>query len=382
MNNHESLGIYVHIPFCRKKCPYCDFYSITPSGNIMDAYQSALFDEISSLKRLGEFVPDGISPRPVNTIYFGGGTPSLFGGERLSELIHAIKNTFHVTKNAEISVECNPSSCSPQFFQKIAEVGVNRVSIGLQSAVDEERRALGRLSGARLAKKAVLDAQKNGISNISLDLMLGVPKGGMENLKKSLDLCLSLGAKHISAYMLKIEDGTPFAKTREILDIPDEDAVCDMYIYLCDALQKNGLRQYEVSNFALPGFECAHNLKYWNATEYLGFGPAAHSFLDGRRFYFERDSYKFITGGKAVFDSYGGSVSEYTMLRLRLNGGLRENELLRRFGHGIPPETRQKAAAFEKHGLVISDAHGIRLTPKGFLLSNTITGAIMEGFRN
>lgn len=378
MNQQPPLGLYIHIPFCARKCPYCDFYSLISSEAQKDLYCAALIDEIKTARRTRVFTQNGCKNKPVDTVYFGGGTPSVFGAERIARVLQALREEYAFTPKAEITVECNPSSVTAAFFDALAAAGVNRVSLGLQSAIDAERRTLGRTAGAQDVQTAVLHAQQSGISNISLDLMLGIPHGNMENLRQSADFCLSLGIPHISAYMLKIEENTLFAKTAPTLELPDEDAVSDMYLFLCDYLNTNGVAQYEISNFAKKGFESRHNLKYWNSDEYIGFGPSAHSFIDGQRFFFSRDISGFIEGAPAVFDSPGGSFSEYAMLRLRLAQGLQEKEVQTRFHHSIPPVMRHHANIFAEHGMLISDEQGIRLTPQGFLLSNSIINALLD----
>jgi oxygen-independent coproporphyrinogen-3 oxidase len=372
------LGLYIHIPFCAQKCPYCDFYSIPAAAAQMDAYCGALIDEIKTARRTSAFTQDGCKNRLVDTVYFGGGTPSVFGTERIAHVLQALREEYTLAPNAEITVECNPSCASAAFFEALAASGVNRVSLGLQSAIDAERRALGRIAGADEARSAVLHARQAGITNISLDLMLGIPRGNAATLRRSIDFSLSLGVPHISAYMLKIEEDTPFAKTAPTLGLPDDDAVSDMYLFLCDYLNANGLPQYEISNFAQPGFESRHNLKYWNCEEYLGLGPAAHSFVGNQRFFFARDIAGFLEGSPSLFDSPGGSFSEYAMLRLRLAAGLSESEVQDRFHHSIPPAMRHNATIFAEHGMLIADENGIRLTPQGFLLSNTIINTLLS----
>ncbi len=362
-------GIYIHIPFCISKCPYCDFYSFSAEEKDKDSYLKAV---LLCLKNKAHLVRD-----EVDTLYFGGGTPSVFGAERISEVISCIRDNYKLTCNAEITVECNPSSVSQEFFGALFKAGVNRISMGMQSAVENERKALGRLSGKAQVEKAVDFAKRAGIDNISLDIMLGVPSQTMESLDESIDFLLSSGIKHISAYMLKIEDGTPFYKLEDTLHLPDEDTVCNMYLHTVKRLNQEGFSQYEISNFAKEGFESRHNLKYWHCEEYLGIGPSAHSFIGGKRYYFGRDFDAFIKGEDMIYDCDGGSKEEYIMLALRLREGLSFGDFKRKFGKEIDKEMLIKAEKFEKAGLLTFSDEGIALTAQGFLLSNSIIGELI-----
>lgn len=312
----------------------------------------------------------------VDTLYIGGGTPSVLGAERLKSLVNQAKRDF-LTDEAEVTVECNPYKLPPNFFKVLAEVGVNRVSLGLQSANDTERRTLGRRSDRQTVETAVKAAQRAGIQNISLDVMLGVPDQTEKSLAETLDFCLSLGVPHISAYILKVEENTPFWRRREQYNFPDDDKTADFYLQLCETLENGGILQYEISNFAKSGFESHHNLKYWHCEEYLGLGPAAHSFLNNKRFYFPRDLEAFLKGGAPTPDGDGGDFTEYAMLALRLTEGLRESRVLARFGHKIPDEMHKKAQIFVQGGYMTADEEHIALTRKGFLLSNAILAEIL-----
>lgn len=357
----------MHIPFCRSKCPYCDFYSLKADESVKEQYVNTLKNRISAEMSILDCKAD--------TLYIGGGTPSVLGAENLGRIVKSALP--FLTSDAEITVECNPFGLSEAFFKTLAFYDVNRISMGLQSANDGERRALGRLSDSETVKKAVKNAQKSGIENISLDVMLGIPRQTEKSLSETLDFCVSLGVPHISAYILKLEEGTLFYKKQSELSLPDDDAVADLYLQTCEALEKNGIIQYEISNFAKSGFESRHNLKYWNCEEYLGLGPAAHSFLGGKRFYFERDLNAFLNTAKPIQDGDGGDFTEYAMLRLRLTEGLLQNDAQKRFGHKIPEEMIKKSAFFANNGLMEINETGIRLTRKGFLLSNSILAEIL-----
>ena len=366
----DCIGLYVHIPFCKSKCGYCDFYSFVSDESAMNRYLDCL------LKRADDYAA-GIK-RSIDTIYIGGGTPSVFGGERIRHLLERLRSCFAVTSDCEITVECNPSSVDEPLVKTLKAAGVNRISMGLQSAVTSERKSLGRLSDSEQAKRAVRLFQESGFENLSLDLMLGLENQTLLTLDESLDFILSLDVKHVSAYLLKLEEGTPLFERRNSLSLPDEDAVCQLYLHTVNELAKHGIVQYEISNFARPGFESRHNLKYWNDEEYLGLGPGAHSFLDGRRFYFERDFAGFLKGNQPITDGLGGGEEEYIMLRLRLKDGLRFDEYKKRYQKEFPERIIKKAEELKQYEVLICDKSGIRLTEKGFLLSNSVIAGLLS----
>lgn len=358
------LGLYIHIPFCHGKCPYCDFYSVFPDGKLIDKYVKTVCEQ---LKKREDYKFD--------TVYFGGGTPSVMGAESIALILkHA-----NTTINPEITVECNPSDCGDGGFDfgKAAEAGVNRVSFGLQSSVDSERKALGRRASANDVKTAVRRARSAGIDNITLDLMLGIPGQNTDSLKNSIDFCYESGAKHISAYILKIEEGTYFYKKKESLNLPDDDETADLYLRCVDLIEQGGMKQYEISNFSFSGFESKHNLKYWHCEEYLGIGPAAHSFINGKRYYYERNLADYIIEPKAVYDGTGGDFEEYAMLALRLGEGLQDGRVFKRFGFHIPSKIIEKAKKYENNGFAVIKDNSISLTAKGFLVSNSIIGELL-----
>ncbi len=362
----KPIGLYIHIPFCNGKCPYCDFYSVNPNGERVTAYVDAL------CKRIDE--AGGI----YDTVYFGGGTPSLIGSDNIAEIMSHINRT----ESCEVTLECNPSdtgAVDSQFdFSVVAESGINRISIGLQSADDAERKALGRRGGCDDVERAMKRAQNAGIGNISLDLMLGIPNQTAESLKKSVEFCKSSGASHVSAYILKIEEGTPFFERKNSLILPDEDATVDLYLFAVRELEKAGFSQYEISNFSKEGFESRHNLKYWRCEEYLGLGASAHSFVNGKRFYYERSADAFVSGASPVGDGEGGDEEEYIMLALRLTEGLIFSNYKERFGKEIPNDIIKKAKELEKHGFVKICEDNISLTVNGFLISNSVICSLLE----
>lgn len=368
MNSKPNIGLYLHVPFCDAKCPYCDFYSMRGSEERMEEYTNRM---AAYLAAWGENCN-----RTADTLYFGGGTPSLLGGRRIAALISAAREHFSL-KQAEITVEGNPARDLSGFLEAVRAAGANRLSIGLQSANEAELRLLGRRHTARQAEQTVRAAQRAGFSNISLDLMLAVPGQTKQSIAESVAFCAAAGVQHVSAYLLKIEPHTAFAKNQSALALPDDDEAGDFYLFACEELEKRGFLQYEISNFAKPGFESRHNLKYWRCEEYLGLGPAAHSFLGGKRFYYERNLRQFLAGCDPVQDGEGGGFEEYAMLALRLAEGLTEAGCLARFGRGVPEKLRAAARRYEAAGLVKTGGGAVRLTPKGFLVSNTLIAELL-----
>lgn len=335
----------------------------------MSKYVKSLLDEITTLSRVEEFVK---APFPADTLYLGGGTPSVLSGKELFEIIATAKERFSVSEDAEITVECNPNSDIEGILPYLLKAGVNRISLGLQSAVDRERKALGRQSDKKRVTQVIELLKDNGITNTSLDVMLGIPCQSSESLKETLDFVIESGVPHISAYMLKIEDGTHFYKNYDKYDFPDDEKTIEFYNQCADTLEKAGFNHYEISNFAKAGFESRHNTKYWELENYLGLGPGAHSYVDGNRFYFPGDTEAFINGEKAVFDDYGGDSEEYIMLRLRLKKGLKLSELKELYGEKPLKKIKAKAPFLKEKGLVNFDGEVLSLTRKGYLLSNSV----------
>ena len=359
------LGLYIHVPFCHGKCPYCDFYSRPDSAGGMDAYVSAVIDSLSPWR-------EKLADRELATVYFGGGTPSLLGAERLGLILQAVRQGFSLTPGTEITLEANPTHVDRPFFEGVRRAGFNRLSMGLQSANQEELRFLGRAHSPQQAAQAVENARAGGFENISLDLMLGLPGGSREKLGRSIAFAASLGVEHISSYMLKVEPGTPFA--RQGVEVPDDDSTAEQYLFAVEELAKRGYGQYEISNFAKPGRESRHNLLYWRGEEYVGFGPGAHSFFGGRRFYYPRDLAGFLYGAGPVDDGPGGGFGEFAMVNLRLSRGLVREDCLARFGDeggALFDRARERAKKYPAR-LVRGDGERIAFTPEGFLVSNAL----------
>lgn len=374
----KPLGIYIHVPFCRSKCPYCDFYSLcdmTPA----DAYTDAVVNGIKTLNGMAEFVGKEAFSRPVDTVYFGGGTPSVLGAERLVRILSVVKQSFCMAENAEITVECNPSTPDIEtFFAACAAAGVNRLSLGMQSAVDAERRSLGRKADRERIAFCVRKAREAGIDNISLDVMLGVPGQTEESLVNTLDFALSSGVPHISAYILKLEEETFFYKNRDRLSLPDDDTAGDLYMLMCGHLEKAGMRHYEISNFCFENRLSRHNMRYWRDEEYLGFGPSAHSFYNGKRFYYERDLEAYIRGAAASYDTGGGDAEECFLLALRTDEGLDLPQWTQTYE--IRPQKRfyKELELLSSHGLLTAEKDVIRLTDAGMLLSNSVISSLLS----
>ncbi|MBQ8028127.1 MAG: radical SAM family heme chaperone HemW [Clostridia bacterium] len=362
-------GLYIHIPFCKSKCSYCNFYSFVPDNNQRDSYLNAV---LSCIEKWSE------KNLSFDTVYFGGGTPSFFGGERIAAILKKSRACFEISPKAQITVECNPSSVDEKLFRELSSAGVNRISMGMQSSVSKERKALSRFSEKEEIETAVKLAKENGISDISIDLMLGIPFQTTESLNESLDFLFSLNITHVSAYMLKIEEGTPLSENTNAFVFPDEDSVCDMYLHTISRLSEKGFFQYEISNFSKPGFESRHNLKYWLCEEYLGIGPSAHSFLFGKRFFYKNNFQSFLSGEEPVFDEEGGSEEEYIMLRLRLNRGLSQKDFKKRFQKSFSPGMISLAKDFSEKGFMSFDGETMKLTSEGFLISNYIISKLIE----
>ena len=357
----RDLGIYIHVPFCGKKCGYCDFYSVGYTRQAAEDYVSAV---LRNIRHYGD------TERKVSTVYFGGGTPSLLTSVQIGSILDEIRNCFSLDEQAEITIEANPCTLSAEKLSELRNTGVNRLSVGVQSMIDSELKMLGRVHSAERAEQAVLDAQRAGFENISCDLMIALPEQKTESLQYSAEKLTSLPIQHISAYILKTEEGTPFDCEDIKLRLPDEDGTAELYLEMVRLLEERGFMQYEVSNFAKVGFESRHNCRYWKCEDYLGIGPAAHSCYNGRRFAVERDIAKFISDDvqqETVTDESPCGFEEYAMLRLRLKEGLRLGDF---------PEHRadieRKLQPLVKDGYAGTDGERVWLTPKGFLMSNSV----------
>lgn len=357
----NTLGIYIHIPFCGKKCSYCDFYSLNYNKKNADLYLRAVLRNI-------QYYSD--KSRIVDTVYFGGGTPSLLPAESIAQMIDEIKKCFRLSENVEITLEANPNTLTPDKLRQLCDNGVNRLSIGVQSMIDSELKFLGRTHTADRAKKAVLDAAEAGFRNISCDLMIALPYQTAESVEFSINELAALPVDHISAYILTIEDGTAFDE-QNICDImPDEDLTAELYLSMINCLKKKGFEQYEISNFAKSGFESRHNCRYWKCSDYLGIGPAAHSCYNGKRFAVMPNLQEFIDAPHQkiyITDESPCGFEESAMLRLRLAEGLNIGECGEK-----SEDILKKIPTLQKAGYVTYENGRLALTAKGFLMSNSI----------
>lgn len=375
-----TLGLYIHIPFCKSKCLYCDFYSLPNGEAQMDRYTAAL------IKHLAEIAPYAAAQR-VDTVYFGGGTPSYLGVKRLVKILKTIKKLYHVEQEAEITLEANPESLADRSaVAYLRRGGFNRISLGVQSASDEELRAVGRVHTFAQVEQSVAAIRKGKIRNLSLDLIYGLPGQTMESWQESVRQVTALQPEHLSCYGLKLEEGTPLARMQESLTLADDDLQADMYLWCCNYLQSQGYEQYEISNFARPSFRARHNSRYWTLSEYVGFGPGAHSDFGGVRYAYVSDLAAYCT---AVERGEGELLSEqeriaprdrdteYIMLRLRTVDGLSVKEFENRFCLPFAP----LAAAlepFRASGHARYENGRWYLTSAGFLISNTIILAVLD----
>ena len=365
----RNLGLYLHIPFCDGKCHYCSFFSRHLNESAMDEYAEQLKKAIVQW--------GGRLDRTLDTVYFGGGTPSLLGHLRLIAILDAVKDSFSIANGAEITVEVNPSTTERLDFAALRNAGFNRLSIGLQSANDNELKRLGRRHSVEDARITANAAKAAGFDNISLDVMLAIPEQTVDSLHHTLDFCADCGVQHISSYILKIEPETRFYAERDQLHLFNEDAQAAFYEETVKTLEKLGYPQYEISNFAKKGFESRHNLKYWHDEEYLGLGPSAHSFINGKRFYYD-NSFERFYAGEIVDEGPGGDEEEYIMLALRLTEGLRFDAYEMRFGKSVSGKLPDKARLLEEKGLVKLSPSSLSLTVKGFLVSNSVIAYLLQ----
>lgn len=370
----SNLGLYIHVPFCIRKCAYCDFYSMPLDGVVANAYVNKILNE---LNRWGGI----LGCPPADTLYFGGGTPSLLESGKIKAIIDESKKLFSL-KNAEITMEVNPAEDLKQYLCDVSAAGVNRLSIGLQSANDAELKILSRRHTAKEVITCVNDARSAGIKNISLDIMLGIPGQTKESLKKTVDFVLERNPEHISAYLLSLEKGTELYKNKNSLNIPDDDEAGELYLYTCELLKSAGYERYEISNFAKDGKISKHNTKYWQGDDYLGLGPAAHSFINNKRFFYNRDIRAYLSDPKEIPDGEGGTVEERLMLKLRLSSGLSLNAFADEFSSVLDQNKinrlAKKAELFAKNDFVSFNGDVISLTDKGALVSNSIIASFAE----
>lgn len=379
----KRLGLYLHIPFCRSKCAYCDFYSLpAQSDEVMERYVNALIAHMQSYKK-------GARDYVADTVFIGGGTPTALPPELLTRLIRAVKRNFSLMRDAEFTVEANPATVDHTSLAHMRRLGVNRLSMGLQSANNNELAALSRIHRREDFAASFRAARRARIENINVDLMFGIPYQTRQSFMKTLRYLVHFEPEHISLYDLILEPGTPLFKKRASLPFPSEDEEVEMYLSAVEFLAQNGYVQYEISNFARPGCQCRHNLKYWNCEEYLGLGAAAHSFFRGNRFSFARDIERYMRGVEVPASSIritdqNDAVSpkerlgEYIMLRFRLSAGLNCREFARLFGTSFEQRYGKKMAPYVQNGFATYKDGVYALTPRGMFVSNYILSDLLE----
>ena len=378
-NEKKPLGIYIHVPFCRSKCQYCDFYSLTEKNDtLLEEYMDAVCRHI---REAGDLAPG----YQVDTIYFGGGTPSFFGADGMATILTAVRRSFDVASDAEITFEANPDSVSLKLLRRLKGEGFNRVSLGVQSDDDEILERLGRPHNYATAVQAVKLIRQAGFKNLSLDLMYGLPGQTLQMWEDTLRHVLQLEPEHISCYGLKVEENTPLAQWQDMANLPDDDMQADMYLSAVEILRSKAFRQYEISNFCRRGLESKHNMKYWTGGEYLGFGPDASSDFAGKRFKMVRNLHAYIDGifeRGAVIDelqeiSPRERAGEYLMMRLRTAQGISGEEYEKQYLLSFKPLEKELEKC-RLHGYALHGEGGRwRLTPEGFLLSNTIISDLL-----
>ena len=371
----DRLGLYVHIPYCIRKCNYCDFCSL-PLGDrtVPESYVSRLIDEIRAYS--------GLEKPPLSTVYFGGGTPSLLEPAVMERILLAIRKSFEISDMAEITLEANPGTLTQDKAYAFKQLGFNRVSVGLQSIHENEMKSLGRIHNFEEFFESYNTLRAAGFENVNVDLMYGIPYQTKDSFKETLDKIARLRPEHISCYGLIIEEGTPFFKDVDTLDLPSQDDECDMYELATRTLRDNGYSHYEISNYAKPGYESRHNLIYWNSDDYIGIGAAAHSYFKGVRRSNTEDVEKYI-GGSGIspeeehFTDLDEEAYVYAMLKLRLKDGFSLSEYQQRFSRSFLPEREKTLAKMKANGLLKLENDRIFLTERGLYVSNGILVEIL-----
>lgn len=381
----RPLSVYVHVPFCVQKCNYCDFCSFP---RVTEEKKAAYVAELCRRIRetaSGSFqsVPLDPSEYLVRTVYFGGGTPTLLSPDAIGAIIASIGSVFPIDGDAEITAECNPGTVDADDLKHLFQVGVNRLSIGFQSANETELRLLGRIHTAEDFLRCARDAFSAGFRNLSADVMFGIPAQTTESFRETLRVALSADLTHISAYGLKIEEGTPFGRHPERLTLPDEDAEDEMYRDAVRILEENAFLRYEISNFAIPGYHSEHNCAYWTQRDYLGLGVSAHSYICGERLAQSRDFGAFLRGEDITEsrETIGRdeAMREYVMLRMRLEEGVNSADFDTRFASlgAFRERYGEKLRRYIPGGFVRETDEGYAFTTKGFRVSNYILSEIL-----
>jgi oxygen-independent coproporphyrinogen-3 oxidase len=381
------LGLYISVPFCKTKCSYCNFASDVFSREWFRAYVQQVCAEIARAEQTAQEM-GGRFERAADSIYLGGGTPSLLPPELLERVFDAIRGHFAVASDAEITVECAPGTLAPGMVTALVRLGVNRVSLGVQSFVDEEAAAVGRRHTRAIVLDDIARLRDAGIANLNLDLIAGLPHQTAESWRRSLDDAIATGVPHVSVYMLEVDEDSRLG--RELIAggtryhahfVPDEDAVADFYTSACEVLEGAGIRQYEISNFARAGAESRHNLKYWTRQPYLGFGVDAHSMLQAAegedeavRFANTDDLEQYMEGSPSMRTevSRAQALEETFFLGLRLARGVDLAEVTAQFGREAHTLVAPILGELQALNLLQVDGDRVSLTPSGRLLSNEV----------
>lgn len=371
----RALGIYIHVPFCLRKCAYCDFYSSPAGEEEREAYVSALTEDIAD-NRIS------LTGRTVDTVFFGGGTPSLLTPDQFHRILEAIAENASLSSDAEISFEANPATLARAGLAEFRAAGANRISIGLQSASDRELALLGRIHTVEDFERTYGDCRAVGYDNINVDLMYGIPEQSKDSFARTLRYVMERSPEHISAYSLILEPGTPLFRQADSLHIPDADEAADRYGELCAALSDAGYEHYEISNFAKHGYRCRHNMKYWQREDYLGFGPSAHSFFDNRRFYYPADRIAYLHAQTRrtepeETDTGLTDAEEAIMLAMRLSDGLDVALLQKEHGVDFEAAYGQRLLPYLKSGHLRQTERGYAFTDAGMFVSNYILSEIL-----
>lgn len=375
----QPLGLYIHVPFCASKCKYCDFYSIT-NEDLIQEYTLALIEHIRCKKRIAKNYK-------VDSIYFGGGTPSLLPTESFCEIMETIRSVFNVDANAEITLEANPGTLDGKKLAVYREMGVNRLSIGLQSADNAELKMIGRRHTRDEFENSYMLARMEGFTNINIDLIYALPSQSMEKLLSSINYVISMKPEHISFYGLTVMPDTPLGRDEAMQAlIPGQDMQYDMYMAACKTLEDAGYLQYEISNFAKKEYGCRHNIKYWTGKEYLSFGPSATSFIENMEYTYASDIEQYISCVKKESEIRAEEYifnneeleTRFLMMCFRLRAGINVKEYKRRFGHDFEDRYGEKLQFFLNFQYIVHTNYGYRLTRKGMLISNTVLSNILN----
>lgn len=372
-----TAGVYLHIPFCKSRCSYCDFATdVYRGGDAVERYVNAWCRELSE--------PPTLAGSDIDTIYFGGGTPSLLTPTQVERILNSVTSVFSVAKDPEITMEMNPATVTAETLREYKKLGVNRASFGVQTFNDRDLKLLARGHDANDARQTFRMLRDAGFDNISFDLIAGLPGQTLDDWERNLDEALAMQPEHLSLYLLEIHESTPLAEQLRSgrRPLPDEDLAAEMYEMLLDRTAAEGLKQYEISNFARPGFESRHNTKYWRLDPVYGFGVSAHSFDGHQRYSNERDTAAYVqrienVGGAEVYREKIDIVSEFIFLGLRLNQGISKTEMLERFKADIDALYSPELKDLTEKGLIEIQDDIVRLTRKGMLFSNEVFQAFV-----